>query len=478
MYERRLHRAGIVIAATEDLRQALMAVVVAGVVAGGFDSLGQTLIRLLGLGLLAACISAISGYVRWSTTTYAVNEGAARLRSGVFKRTEKAIPVERLQSIDESHGPIQRLFGVQQVRLQAAGSGKEAEIVLNALSRDEAAELRAALAAAPALRAGAAAGGRAAQVERLTGGQLVLAGLTSAQFGFLVPVAVAASQALDDVAEPLFGWVTAEGESASVAGVAAAVAAVLAAAWLVAFVGTLIAFGGFSVARRGDRLVIERGWIVRRRSSVPVARVQAVRLIDGLLRQPLGMTQMRLETAGYADERAYAGTLFPLLPRRDARRMLEVLLPELAADPAAALERPPGRAARRYALWPAVAGLAAGGGAAVALGPGGGAWLLAVAGAAAGASWGLARFRAAGFALAGGRVVVRSRLLARSTVIARPTSVDIRTASQSILQRRARLASLRFAIASKRSFGIAHVEERRAGEALGALAPGGMPSGA
>jgi len=220
--------------------------------------------------------------------------------------------------------------------------------------------------------------------------------------------------------------------------------------------------------RRGDRLLVERGWIVRRQSSVPVARVQAVRLIDGIARQPLGMTQLRLETAGYHDERADERTLFPLLRRSEVPAFLEELLPELDA-PLAILEPPPPRALRRYVLIPAVAGSLPG----IALGAVVSAELLAVAAAGllVGAAWGLARFRAAGIALGPRLLIVRSRRLARSTVVARRTSVDIRSALQTPLQRRARLASLRFAIASKHSFGIAHVDTRDATSALRELAP-------
>jgi putative membrane protein len=245
---------------------------------------------------------------------------------------------------------------------------------------------------------------------------------------------------------------------------------VLAAAWLVAFAGTLIGFGGFSIARQGDRLRIERGYVIRRAASVPVARIQAVRLVDGLLRQPLGLTQLRVETAGYADERADAQTLFPLMRRDEVAGFLGEFLPELAA-PVDPLTPPPRRARRRYVMWPALAGLAAGG--ALAIGAAG--WQLAIAGAALGAAWGLLRFRAAGLALPAGSLVVRSRRLARTTVVARRTSVDIRRATQNPLQRRSDLASIRFAIASGHRFGVAHVDRREAVGALVTLARGGRP---
>ena len=318
------------------------------------------LARLVVFGALGAVIAGVTGYVRWSTTTYGVGAGAVRFRTGVFKVSEKSIPVERLQSLDISQGPVQRLFGVRQVRLQAAGSGKTAEILLNALSDSEIAELRAAVAEAPALRgagAGADAPDAVAPARRLTTGRLLLAGLTSAQIGFLVPIAAGAAGAVDDLSDPLVDWARGGGESVSVGTAAAIVGAILGAAWIVAFVANVVGFGGFALRRHGDRLEIERGYIVRRVASVPVARIQAVRVVDGVLRQPLGMTQLRLETAGYADERADARTLFPLMRRDEVRGFLRELLPELDA-PLEPLTPPPGRALPRY-IWPPALALAA-----------------------------------------------------------------------------------------------------------------------
>src|SRR5688572_32758117 len=46
--------------------------------------------------------------------------------TGLLESKVRTIPLDRLQSVDASQGPVQRLFGVQQLRLQAAGTGKEA----------------------------------------------------------------------------------------------------------------------------------------------------------------------------------------------------------------------------------------------------------------------------------------------------------------------------------------------------------------
>ena len=132
-----------------------------------------------------------------------------------------------------------------------------------------------------------------------------------------------------------------------------AVGALLVVAWALSAVGSIVSFAGFAVARDGDRLRIRRGLLQRSDAVVPVRRIHAVRVVEGTLRRPFGLATLRLEVAGYAEERSAARTLFPLLPRREVAAFLAELLPELADEPDG-LTAPPARAARRYVLPPAL----------------------------------------------------------------------------------------------------------------------------
>ena len=134
-------------------------------------------------------------------------------------------------------------------------------------------------------------------------------------------------------------------------------AALLVAAWLLSTLGAIVTFGGFTVTRDGDRLRIRRGLVSRNEATVPVGRVRAVRVVEGLLRRPFGLASLTVEVTGYAEEASAARTLFPLVRVRDVPAFLAEFLPELADD-VAGLERPPARAARRYVLVPALVGAA------------------------------------------------------------------------------------------------------------------------
>jgi putative membrane protein len=218
-------------------------------------------------------------------------------------------------------------------------------------------------------------------------------------------------------------------------------------AWLLAIAGTILAHAGFTLSRDGDFLYIKRGLLERREATIPLARIQAVRIVEGVLRQPFGLASLRVESAGYGEASGVSTTLFPLLPRKDAEQLLLDAAPEFAVSPV--LEPLPARALRRYVFRSTVPVLAAAVALASPLAFDSAAWgffaaLLVIPAALHG--W--LRYRDAGWAFEGDRLVVRSRLLARTTAVAPRKRLQSREVIRSPFQRRARLATFRAQVAS------------------------------
>jgi putative membrane protein len=269
---------------------------------------------------------------------------------------------------------------------------------------------------------------------------------------------------------------TDEGRSAlglaphSVGGWLLAATALLFVAWLALVVATIVAFGGFTVSRDGDRLRIKRGLMVHRETTIPIGRVRAVEIVEGVLRRPFGLVALRIEVIGHAKEHATARIFFPLLRRAEVEPFFEALLPELADDPNG-LEPPPERALRRYVLPPALAGVLAGvlcwQFADV------GAWALLIAIPAA--FYGAARYRVAGWRLADGRLVVRSLRLARTTVLAPVANNEGYGLAQTPFQRNADLASLEVRFGKKTTARIQHLDVEAAANAFAAIGASALP---
>jgi putative membrane protein len=345
--------------------------------------------------------------------------------------------------------------------VQTAGGGAEGEIVLRAVSRSAARELRA-LAGLPDPVA------RELPQWRLGLGGLIVTALTAPQIGVILPLVGGLAAAGDDL---LFDGGSGERLVDQLprdpGGIALLVGIVAGVALLLSFLGAIMAFAGFTLIRDGDRLRIQRGLLQRRAASLPLARVHAVDVVEGVLRRPFGLASVRMETAGYRSEAAAAQTLLPLVRLRDVERLLADFVPPLAAQ-RSGLERPPGRAARRYALPPALAAALLGAVVAAAV-PG--AWPAVLALAALGALEGFLRYRSAGWRADPRHLVVRRRVLARRTLLARVDRLQEHGLSASQLQLRAGLADFGAAVGSGRTGRVRHLEAAVAGSLFERLRP-------
>jgi putative membrane protein len=450
---RRLHRAGIAVYGLAALREAavpIVALIAVAAFGAGLDE--RTLLRGLFFAIIGAVFAAVMGVWRWHTTTYRVTADGIHHRQGVVSIKETDIPFSRIQAVDLEQGPVQRFFGVHAVHVHTGGGGARGEIVLEAVGPEVVRELQQLVGTRRPV----------AQAERrLSRPMLLLAALTAGQLGVILPALAGGAQVIDNlVGNP--GGVRVEVEGFGQ--LLLVLAALLGAAWVLSVLGAIVAFAGFTVSRDGDRLRIRRGLVQRRDATVPVERVRAVKVIEGVLRRPFGLAALRIEVIGHAKEPAAAQTLFPLLHRSEVRPFLERFLPELTDDPDG-LTRPPRRAVRRYVLPPAAVGLAMGAMAWIAAptGP----WpLLAAVPAAA---YGALRYRAAGWRLRDGRLAIRSLTFARTTVLAPAAHRESHAYVQTVLQRRGRLADVQVAFGKSTDARMRHLDAGTAARLWGEL---------
>jgi putative membrane protein len=451
----RLHPAAIAVLALKALRESAVPIVVllgASLAGRGIDT--GALVRSGIYLVIGVAIASLTGYVRWRSTRYGVDEQGVHYRTGIVNTKATTVPLSRIQGLDTVSGPVQRLFGVVALHVQSAGGGRKGEIVLEAVAPGAVERIREAVRArrpdvaeVPEERTG---------IERRLGRrELVIAALTAGQLGVVLPVLAAAGQLLQNA---FSSERDIEGATRLLphtpGGWEFALAALLVVAWALSAAGSLVSFAGFAVSRDGDRLRIRRGLLQRSDAVVPVRRVHAVRVVEGVLRRPFGLASLRLEVAGYAEEAAAARTLFPLLPRTQVAAFLAELLPELADEPDG-LAAPPHRAARRYFLPPAILGAIAGGAACLvfpALSP----WPLLAAPLLALNGWW--SFRAAGWRLRDGRLVLRSRRLARTTLLTPAARLQQHALAQNPFQRRAGLADLAVAVGKGGHARVRHLD--------------------
>jgi len=475
----RLHPLGIGLLAVRRARAWLGAILpaLAGV------AIGVGLLYLLAALLVIVVVAAVVGVLEWRAYTFGIEEESFVVRHGVFSRDTVSVPLARVQSVDIEQSPIARLLGARSLTIRtAAGS---ATVRLIAVSAGAESRLRGALGEAgaspargrpsgaqgetgpspAAARPSGAQGGTGASpaaarpsgargdagdsptedvVRRLPASALPLIAVTSPRIGAGVGVLVAIFYRLDDIVPGgLTEKVAPRLAPGSLVAALLEIAAVLAFALGASLVGTTLAWAGFRIVRDGPRLRLRRGLLSYRETVVPVDRVRAVQLREGLAREALGLCSLTVRTAGRAKEAAQSGVLFPLLARSESAGLVRETIPELELE-GIPLRGPPrrarGRAVRRLTIPAAIFAVPP----AALLAPYG---LLALLLVPAAALLSLARFRAEGVGLEGDRLAWRRRVLARSTLVAQARSVQWRRVRQSPLQRRRALATLEVGLA-------------------------------
>jgi putative membrane protein len=305
---------------------------------GSFDP--GPLLVIVALGT-AAIVGWELAYVR--RYTYELTEETFDIESGVLSRREREIPYERVQNVDISQNVVQRALDIAEVRLETAG-GSGSEAALKYVSRAEADRLQEALSRR---KRPSTDDGRDVAVDDktlfvLSRRELGVLGLVSADLRLLGLATIG----LSAVAPTLARRLTPTVDLVSLAGPSLALAG-LAGLWVVSAVAAMSRYWSFRLDRGDEELRYERGLIQRYNGTIPLSKVQTLRLRENVLARMLGYANLVVETAGYGPgDDGGAQSAVPLAERDRALALARTLEPvgELS------FTRPPKRARTRYAI--------------------------------------------------------------------------------------------------------------------------------
>lgn len=446
--ERRLHPAYLVISLGRTIRSLIPLIAV-----GIWQAPSWAIWLLAGLVLLHSL-------ALWWVRKYAVLDGALRVRGGLFKRTEDTIGLGRISAVDAERGVVQRVFRVWGVKIRTPGNDRRSALHLPCLSAAALDQLRDALhQPVPAVRTvdepTAPEIGPARVVAVLDTRTLLVAAITGTSVPLILAGAVATFGRAHDILprrvfDRMADKVFVGGTTTVLILLAGVVVAVLAGIAL-----TSLRLARFTLVREGSRLRITRGLIAQRSGTIPVERVQAVRVVEGSWRRLLGYCAIEVEVAGLSASNDSERMLFPLIRTDQAAELVRSALPELGWRPAP-LRAVPARARRRYFTLPLLVAVLVTAGASRL--PGWGAYL-AFAPVPLALCIGWAQSRAAAWSLDEDTVTFRwQRMLARHTVIARRRRVQLLEVTRTPFQRRADLAGARLLLAPRRRARIRHLE--------------------
>lgn len=428
----------------------------------------------LGLSVAAAIAVLALGMSRWFTTTYRLADDRVELRTGLLRRRHRSVHRDRIRTADLTSTPAHRIFGLAVVRVGTGSreAGDDAELVLDAIGREDAERLR------TVLLGGAAAPGRPAPplVARLHWSWARFAPLTFSALAVVGAVWVALFRVVGE-----FGW-----RPATVVRDAGQAPVWLGAVALLvtAVVGAVAVFAegwwGYRLTRADDGgVVLRRGLLTRRTLSLEGRRIRGVEIDEPLvLRAGRGARPLALTTGLRATGQGeHVGALAPAVPRAEAHRIATETLGAPAEETTAAvLDRHP-RAARTRRLVRALAPAAVLGVLVVLTSRGVGGLLpalgLAALVLAAGAALGWDRWRALGHRLTARHLVIRHGAWLRRTAVVDRAGVIGWQLSQSRTQRRTGLLTMHAITAAGRGrYVVPDVGVDRGVEIVEATTPG------
>ena len=275
---------------------------------------------------------AVAALVNWFVTRWKVDGATLRIETGLVRRDSRQLPIARIQAVDLVRPFFARMLGLAEIRIRLAGSN-DADGRLAYLTEAAAFALRARLLAAHHGLDPATPEPAESVVTSVGTGRLVGSALISAIPLALVAVAVGAAIV------------------AVTPGGLLAVGAPL--AWWLIICGSIVwrrvsTQYAFTVAVSPDGVRIRRGLLGTVAETIPVPRIQAIRMVEPLFWRPLHWCRLEVDVAGrLGHDRPEGGgeirkALLPVGTRDEARRLLGVALPAAGGWPT--LTKPPRRA--------------------------------------------------------------------------------------------------------------------------------------
>ena len=296
----------------------------------------------------------VGSAVSWWRFEWRLEDEALVIDQGLFTRKRRVVPFQRIQSVNVFRKLSHRVFRVAGVRVEAVGDNAS----LDALTPRMAERVREILLARKQGMTGDADGTpRAGETVPGEDGELlasvprrrlVLAGITEPNatliaggLGLLFEFTMNRFGQAESFTQRLIG-------QAGPVSIAIGLAAIVTIVVALLVLAQALTYWDFTLHRGTGELRTRRGLIEQRFDTIPLRRLQSVRIEENLPRRLLGFAAVKVDVAGSVEPNASSGSnvLLPFGTRAQADDLVRTLLAQGEAV-AAPLEAMPRRALRR-----------------------------------------------------------------------------------------------------------------------------------
>ncbi|TQR21464.1 PH domain-containing protein [Psychrobacillus vulpis] len=345
----KLHPISAVIHFVKVLKEMILPLIVVVVVngfGGSADSGGWSSYITYGIYGVVLVFLLVSGIIKWKRFSYWFEEEELRIEYGLFVKKKRYIPFERIQSLNYTEGIFHRPFGLVKVKVETAGGGptKEAEAELTAITKEAADQIKKEMIRAKnkqpvemdnEVEVQEVVKEQKRPVFKMSMKDLFVLASTSGGVGvFFSGLAVFASQFSNVIPYDIiydeivvfirFGALI----------VALAIFLVLLVAWIVSVVITLINYYDFTIRVEDNEIIITRGLLEKKKITLPLSRIQGVRVVENPLRQLTGYATVIVDSAGGSlAEKDEKIRILPLVKKSKINPVLEQIFMDLHLEP-------------------------------------------------------------------------------------------------------------------------------------------------
>lgn len=256
----------------------------------------------------------VTGIIKWKRFEYWFEEDELRIEYGLFVKKKRYIPFDRIQSLDYTEGILHRPLKLVKVKVETAGSSspKKSEAELTAITKEAAGRIETEIAEAKNRKSVVQVEegqlleevqieeeAKALSIFVMSVKDLLVLATTSGGIGIILSgVAIFLSQFAELIP---YEWMYKEISGFIKYGLLIVTLVVFlgfVVVWGLSVVMTFLAYYRFSVTLDQQDIVITRGLLEKKRMTVPLNRVQSVRVVENPLRQLFGYAAVVIDSAG------------------------------------------------------------------------------------------------------------------------------------------------------------------------------------
>ena len=344
-----LHPISAVINFLKGLKEMIVPLIVV-IALNGFGGRGESegwssyIVYIIYAVVLIAML--VSGIIKWKRFRYWFEEGELRIEYGLFVKKKRYIPFERIQSLNYTEGIFHRPFGLVKVKVETAGGGatKEADAELTAISKEAAEQIKKEMNLAKNKQSDML--DETFQPEdqvieqrkplfRMSQKDLFILASTSGGVGvFFSGLAVFVSQFSEVIPyETIYNEIIMFIRFGALL-IALVVFFVLLVAWIVSVAITFINYYEFTIRVEDEEIIITRGLLEKKKITIPLSRIQGVRIVENPLRQLTGYATVVVDSAGGSlAEKDEKIKLLPLIKKDQINPILVQIFPNYDFTP-------------------------------------------------------------------------------------------------------------------------------------------------